>query len=56
MAGPAGFDGTFIRCAPAAGALETGAILAGWARAVHAFADERWGTGFGDLEVPGGTD
>lgn len=54
MAGPAGFDGTFIRCAPDAGALEVGASLVGWARAIHAFADEQWGTGFGGLEVPCG--
>ncbi len=52
MAGPAGFDGTFIRCAPNAGGLGVGASLAGWARAVHVFADERWGTGFSGLEVP----
>jgi hypothetical protein len=53
MAGPAGFDGNFIRCAPNAGVVEVGASLADWARAVHVFADEQWGTGSGGLQSPG---
>ncbi|MDQ3627526.1 MAG: hypothetical protein M3419_01660 [Actinomycetota bacterium] len=52
LAGPAGFDGTFIRCTPADSAIATGQSLGVWARAVHSFADERWGTAFGPLEAP----